>query len=213
MAKAVQSAGKSGKRRSVRTTEERKVAHAVNHPVRLDVLSILFERIASPNEMAEQLKVALGNVSFHVTELHKDGVIELVKTEQRRGAIEHYYRAKLRPEISDEELKAMPRASRRKMAALHLQAIVAESLSSLKHGKMDADDDLNLIWMPMALDVGGQERVSELQAEMFERLEAIKAEHSVEAPDVDDAPPTRIAAMMWYERGGVSRSMDPLPTD
>lgn len=215
MAKAVKKTEKSekaSKKRQGRATAERRVAHSVNHPVRLDVLSILFERIASPNEMANQLRVALGTVSFHVTELVRDGVIELVKTEQRRGAIEHYYQARTRPEISNEELRRMPKAARRKMAALHLQAIVAEGLAALKNGRMDADDDLNLIWMPMALDAKGRDKVSKLQAEMYEQLNEIKAEHTVASED-GEAPPTRIAAIMWYERGGIGRAMPPLPTD
>lgn len=213
MAKATKQAGKSEKKGSVRATEERKVAHAVNHPVRLDVLSILFERTASPNEMAEQLKVPLGNVSFHVKELNCDKVIELVKTAQRRGAIEHYYRARLRPEVSAEEWKRLPTPTRRKIAALALQAIFADSLSSLRQGKMATDDDMYMVWIPMALDEVGQDKVTALQAEMLERLEGIKAEHEAPAAEDGSGTPVRIAASMWFERGGISRSMDPLPLD
>lgn len=217
MAKAVKKAKKaetSGKKpRQGRPTEERKVAHSVNHPVRLDVLSILFERIASPNEMANQLRVALGTVSFHVTELVRDGVIELVKTEQRRGAIEHYYRACVKPEITAKEWKAMPKATRREIARLALHAIFADSLSSLRQGKLAADDDMYVAWIPMAVDDAGRDKVTDLQAEMLERLEEIKAEHEVPQTEDGDAAPVRVAVTMWFERGGLSRSMDPLPTD
>jgi hypothetical protein len=33
----------------------------------------------------------LGNVSYHVRQLHDVGVLRLVKKTPRRGAIEHYY--------------------------------------------------------------------------------------------------------------------------
>ena len=33
----------------------------------------------------------LGNVSYHVRQLEKAGLIELVAVKQRRGALEHYY--------------------------------------------------------------------------------------------------------------------------
>lgn len=184
---------------------ERRVAHAVNHPVRLDALSILFERVASPKEISKLLEVPLGTASFHVGELVKDDVIELVKTEPRRGAIEHFYRAKVKPEVSDKEFKAMPKAARRKFAALILQAIVTEGLSSLRHGGMDTDDDLNLIWMPMQLDAKGRREVSDLQAEMLERLEDIKARSEDRSADEAETTPVRIAAMMWFERGGPGR--------
>ncbi len=35
----------------------------------------------------------LGNVSYHVRALLDDGLVELVRTEQRRGALAHFYRA------------------------------------------------------------------------------------------------------------------------
>lgn len=180
---------------------ERRVAHAVIHPVRLDAVSIFFERTASPKEISKLLKVPLGTVSFHVAELLADDVIELVKTEPRRGAVEHFYRAKLRPEVTDEEWKAMPKASRRKMAGLLLQAIVAEGLSSLRHGKMDADDDLNLIWMPMRLDAEASDEVSQLQAEMLERFEDLKVRNEARLPEGENAAPVRIVVMMSFERG------------
>ncbi len=201
MTKKAKSTKKAREGRGARATE-RRVAHAVIHPIRLDVLSILFERMASPKELAEMLQQPLATVSFHVGELKIDEAIELVKTEPRRGAVEHFYRAKSRPEISDEELKALPEATRRKLAAVILQAIVAEGLASLRHGRMDTDDDLNLIWMPMRLDAAGQREVSDLQAEMFERLDAIKADSEERQPiEGIEGPPVRIAAVMWFERG------------
>jgi hypothetical protein len=187
--------------RSARATE-RRVAHAVIHPIRLDALSILFERMASPKEIALLLRKPLGTVSFHVAELLADEAIELVKTEPRRGAVEHYYRARLRPEVSDEEWRALPKGSRRKFAATLLQAIVAEGLASLRYGKMDADEDLHLAWLPMRLDAEGRDEVSELQAEMLGRLEAVKERSEARLPaDGDDAASVRIVVTMGFERG------------
>lgn len=210
MTTKAKNARKARKRQSARAAE-RRVAHAVIHPVRLDALSVFFERVASPKEIAKLLKVPLGTASFHVGELATDGVIELVKTEPRRGAIEHFYRAKIRPEVSDKELKAMPKAARRKFAALILQAIVAEGLASLRHGKMDTDDELNLIWMPMRLDSRGLQEVSDLQAETLERLEEIKAKSDDRSSDESGAAPVRIAAMMWFERGTPGGRLDGKP--
>lgn len=47
----------------------------------------------SPNELCKALDEPLTNVSYHVRMLHELGVIELVTTAPRRGALEHYYRA------------------------------------------------------------------------------------------------------------------------
>lgn len=179
---------------------EQKVSHSVNHPVRLDTLSIFFERIASPKEISEALGVPLGTASFHVQELLAADVIELVRTEQRRGAVEHYYRAKVRPEVTDEEWRAMPKASRRKFAATLLLAIVAEGLASLRHGMMDADDDLYLVWVPVKLSSEGRDELYELYAEMHERLEELKARDEARQTEDESKLPVRIVAMMGFER-------------
>ncbi len=192
------SKGSNAKKARKARTGERKIAYSVAHPVRLDALSILFERMASPNEISQALKQPLGTVSHHVSELHADGVVELVKTAQRRGAVEHYYRAKVRPEVDADEWKAMPVPARREVAGLALQAIIADSLASFRHRKMESDDDMYLVWIPMKLSDRGQDEVTGLQAEMLERLEAIKARDEARA---EDSRPVRIAAMMWFERG------------
>ena len=63
------------------------------HELRAEILAILNERMASPNELAKELDEGLSQVSYHVKVLKDYGVIRLVKTEPRRGAVEHYYRA------------------------------------------------------------------------------------------------------------------------
>jgi hypothetical protein len=203
-------ARKARKKQSARAAE-RRVAHAVIHPVRLDALSILFERVASPKEISKLLEVPLGTASFHVGELVEDDVIELVKTEPRRGAIEHFYRAKVKPEISDAQWQKMPKASRRRIAALALQAIVADSLASLRHGKMDTDSDLHLTWIPMQLDAEGHDEVTALQAEVLGQLEDIKARSEARSPEEAGVAPVRIAALMWFERGAPGGRLDGKP--
>lgn len=179
---------------------EQKISHSVNHSVRLDAFMATFEAVTSPSEVAKLLRKPVATVSFHMTELRKDGAIELVKTEQRRGAIEHYYKATMPPEIDADEWKAMAKPSRRKIAALILQAVVAEGLASLRHGKLENDDDMYLVWMPMRLDEKGRDKVTDLQAETLERLTAINERYGVAEGDEEDTG-MRVAAMLWCERG------------
>jgi DNA-binding transcriptional ArsR family regulator len=67
-----------------------RLAKALSHPMRARILAILNERVASPNEIAAMIDERLPNVSYHVRALQELGCIELVRTAQRRGAIEHY---------------------------------------------------------------------------------------------------------------------------
>jgi DNA-binding transcriptional ArsR family regulator len=70
-----------------------RMAKALAHPLRAEILTLLEQRTASPNELANELAAPLVNVSYHVKILAKSGLIELVRTSRRRGATAHHYRA------------------------------------------------------------------------------------------------------------------------
>src|SRR6266545_2935416 len=75
---------------------------ALGHPLRQRILQALNLRVASPSELSEELDEPLGNVAYHVKILAEHDAIELVKTAPVRGALEHFYRATMRPHIDDE---------------------------------------------------------------------------------------------------------------
>ena len=59
---------------------------------RLRLLRALLDEPASPVRLAKQLDdIPLGSVSYHVRELAGAGLVELLETRPRRGAIEHIY--------------------------------------------------------------------------------------------------------------------------
>lgn len=78
------------------------------HPLRARILSALTKGARSPNELAAEFNEPLGNVSYHVVVLRDLGMVELVDTAARRGAIEHYYRARWRVEIDVQPLDNDP---------------------------------------------------------------------------------------------------------
>src|ERR1700712_1736746 len=71
------------------------LARATAHPLRVSILEILGldgGRTLSPSELCRELQIPLSNTNYHVTELAKAGLIELVRERQVRGATEHFYR-------------------------------------------------------------------------------------------------------------------------
>lgn len=66
---------------------------ALDHPLRVRILTTLAGRTASPSELAEEWSVSLGVASYHFKRLHKAGLLRLVRKVPRRGAVEHYYKA------------------------------------------------------------------------------------------------------------------------
>src|SRR3954467_7349159 len=83
-------------------TSEARIAKALAHPLRAQILKRLGERVASPGELAAELGAPLGVVSYHVRMLREYECVELVRTEPRRGALQHFYRATARPTLEDD---------------------------------------------------------------------------------------------------------------
>ena len=88
---------------------DQRLVKALAHPLRVEILTILNERMASPNELSKELEEGLSQVSYHVKVLKDFECIEMVKTEPRRGAVEHYYRATSRAFLTDRDWTLAPR--------------------------------------------------------------------------------------------------------
>jgi DNA-binding transcriptional ArsR family regulator len=72
-----------------------RLARSTAHPLRISILEILGMeggRTLSPSELSQELQMPLSNTNYHVTELAKAKLIELVRQRQVRGATEHFYR-------------------------------------------------------------------------------------------------------------------------
>src|SRR2546423_12946983 len=61
-----------------------RIAKAYAHPLRIHILGMLGDGVASPSEIAGELGAPLTHVSYHVRQLAGLGLIKLVKT--TRGA-------------------------------------------------------------------------------------------------------------------------------
>jgi DNA-binding transcriptional ArsR family regulator len=93
-------------------------AKALAHPLRARILEALAGEPRSPNELAVEFGEPLGNVSYHVLVLRDLGMVELVDTAPRRGAVEHFYRARWRVQLQVQPLErgraSKPAVSRRR---------------------------------------------------------------------------------------------------
>jgi DNA-binding transcriptional ArsR family regulator len=72
---------------------DQRLLKALAHPLRAKALPLFAEGMLSPVQAAKQLDVDVSHLAYHIRVLRKLGLIELVETRQRRGALEHFYRA------------------------------------------------------------------------------------------------------------------------
>lgn len=185
------------------------VAYVVQHPIRVDALAILNERVASPSQIARQIGIGLSKVGNHVKAPYDAGCIELVRTEANRGAIEHFDRASLRPHISDAEWAKLSEPARREISALVFQAVVAEGLGALRSGKFDSRLNRHLSWRIMNLDEEGWEELTTEKAESLERIEAIQARADARMVEAGKIGFSAIDVSMVFERSKPGRSHRP----
>ncbi len=176
-----------------------RVAKALAHPLRAHVLTILNERVSSPNQMAEELGEPLGNVSYHVKALLELQCIELVSTTPRRGAVEHFYRAIERPYFSERDWTRLPRSLRQAISDVGLQLIWDDVADAIDGGTFEARVDRHLSRYPLVLDERGWEELGEILEGLFERTVEIESESAARLADSGEEGVSSKLAVLLFE--------------
>lgn len=188
-------AAKTDQKRSKGLDEQ--IAHAMAHRVRVLALVILTERTASPKEISTELGLSLSVVSHHVKELLKLDWIELVREEPRRGAVEHYYRAIMRPELSAEQWELLSIEERERFSLWVIQLIMADATRAFDAHTFDARTERHLSRIPLYLDEEGWIAVAKIQNEAVDAIYDIQAESAGRMAETDEAEGIHASTAMY----------------
>lgn len=150
---------------------------AISHPLRHRLLGMLDGRTASPNQLSRELDLPLGRVSYHIRLLNDLGAIELVRTEPRRGALEHFYRAVTTVWFSEADWQKLPRSARRGILGQNLQHIFGSVTAAADAGGFDSPSSV-VLRAPLELDEQGANEIAELLRETVERAREINTRAS-----------------------------------
>ncbi|MGH2948705.1 MAG: helix-turn-helix domain-containing protein [Solirubrobacteraceae bacterium] len=169
----------------------------LTHPLRPRILELLVVRgEASPNEMAAELAVPIGTISYHTRLLRDLGWIELVRTEPRRGAVEHFYRPVVRPLVEDAQWERLPVAVRRRLAGMTVGQVLQAAAAAAEAGGFDLQG-AHVDRLPLELDEDGWRELSELlvgvMKEAMRIQERSNARRSSRAPE--DQRPSQLAIL------------------
>src|SRR4051795_12653716 len=118
-------------------TSEARIAKALAHPLRARILQRLGERVASPGDLAAELGAPLGVVSYHVSMLRDYDCVELVRTEPRRGALQHFYRAIARPNLDEDQWRTLPSGLRRELSGATIQELAGDLATAADAGMLE----------------------------------------------------------------------------
>jgi DNA-binding transcriptional ArsR family regulator len=147
---------------------------------------------ASPVELARLLDQPLATVSHHVRVLRDCRSIELTRTEQRRGALEHYYRAVMPAFLDDEQWEVVPKTLRRALAGQVFRQVFSEAAAAGDRGAFDAVG-AHLDRLIFELDDKGWHDVSEALLDAVRRVQTIQAESDARRAE---GAPARISELV-----------------
>ena len=151
--------------------ETTRMAKAMAHPLRGKILMHLNDQgTASPADLSRVLGEPIGNVSYHVRMLLELDCVELVDTRQRRGAVEHFYRATRRALLDDETWAKLPPSARRGVAVEVFREGFADVSAAIDAGRMEAaDDGVHLNFTKLDLDEAGWKELHQMLEDVMER--------------------------------------------
>lgn len=175
------------------------LAKALAHPLRVRILSSLHKGISSPNQLAQELGEPLGNVSYHVKTLLEYDCVELVKTEPRRGAVEHFYRATDRAFLSDSDWAKIPASARKGISGSILESIGQSATDAMAAGTIEARSDSHLSDTPLQLDAQGWKDMNKALAETVKRANEIQKEATKRLDGDKSAAIATKLAIMHFE--------------
>jgi DNA-binding transcriptional ArsR family regulator len=179
------------------------LAKALSHPLRQRILErlSLASGEASPSQLARLLDAPVANVAYHVRILLQLDCVELVRTRQVRGALEHYYRATAHPWLDAEQWAQLPAAFRRLALARTLRDIVSEASDAGVAGGFNPPD-AQVRRVSIELDQEGWSDAVRLLEKTFTALEQIHTDSAARAGGSQPGQPMIDAqvALLFFRR-------------
>lgn len=122
------------------------IAKALSHPLRVTALVSMSspKRRMSPKQLSEETGEALVNCAYHCRQLRDFGMIELVETQQVRGATQHFYGLVERPMFWSSSLGKTPPVIRQIVASTDLGSAVESIGKAIDAGTFDKRPDAQI---------------------------------------------------------------------
>jgi DNA-binding transcriptional ArsR family regulator len=149
------------------------VARLLAHPLRQRLL-FEYDEPTSPSKAARRLRQPVNVVSYHTDVLLRRGWIELVRTERRRGAVEHFYRSTGPRVIEDADWAKLPLRLRHAIVVGTVSGTADEARAAALEGGFD-EATSHLSRSLLELDEQGVAEVAEALRRTIDEIAAIAA--------------------------------------
>jgi DNA-binding transcriptional ArsR family regulator len=175
-----------------------RLAKALAHPLRLEILRVLGDRTASPSEIAAQIGAPLTNVSYHVRKLRSLGLIKLVRKTPKRGVIEHYYSAKPRRTVTDQAWAGTPAIVKEAIISPMVERIAKTMIEAAGSGGFERHNAhfTDNLWK---LDEKAWNEASKVLHEAHDAIQKIEREAGERLASGSEEPITVASLISLYE--------------
>lgn len=183
----------------LKTFFDRRLIKALGHPVREHILAVLNERVASAREIGEELGAEVSSFYHHIELLEELDCIERVASRRRRGAVEHFFRAKRTVLLDDSEWQRLPASLRADLAGSFIQQMFDDAAVALEGGTLSPDADEHVSWTPAHFDPRGWKETTCLLTETLGRLIAIQKESALRLANCEADAITASVSILAFE--------------
>lgn len=143
---------------------------SLDNVLRQHILLAAVQGEVSPCELSKALDEGLSQVAYHVHVLRDCGVIEETRSEPRRGAVEHFYRANAKTLFPAKTWRRLRKGMRAAIGAGQASDLFNDLADALKAGKLQGAHD-HITRTPLVLDVEGQRNVKAIAERAAKEVE------------------------------------------
>ena len=160
---------------------ERRVARALNHPVRAKILTVLNRKCAGPSDLANMLDSDLPNIAYHFKVLHELRMIEPIDEVRIRGGTKTIYRGCSRMLLNDVDWAKLSGDAKSCLSIFSVGALFEKTKAAMKAGTFDSKADRHLSTTTLPVDSQGWSEISDLLGEVLGRVIEIEAQSAARA--------------------------------
>ncbi|MGE5281145.1 MAG: ArsR/SmtB family transcription factor [Chloroflexota bacterium] len=181
---------------------DRRLVHAMGHPIREHILAVLNERAASPTEIGDELELDVSAFYKHVQVLEQLGCIECIGIRKSRGFQERIFRAKTTLFFDDDDWLRLPPTFRVDVCGGLLQGICKDVGGALRAGTLGNGKGEHVSRSPGLVDERGREELLEILDDALSRVQTVQRESGERLRESGEEGVTVTISMLGYESAG-----------
>jgi DNA-binding transcriptional ArsR family regulator len=133
------------------------LAHALCHPLRVEILQALMHGPTSASKIAQALGEETSHVSYHLRNVLGDecGLVEMVAQRRVRGAVESDFRIRRDAFLNEINWHTLPPPAREGLRAISLQSFLDVCIPAVVDGMIDSRPDSTFAWRSITTDAKG----------------------------------------------------------